>query len=102
LILCLFIILFIAFYRHIYDQFGRATGRSLDDSGDFERKFKRIAGRRNLYNIPILIGVLLVPLYSLNALVFSLAFVLFQSGITAIVYSARAIKHLHAMDKGNE
>lgn len=102
LILCIFIILFIAFYRHVYDQFGKATGRSLDDSGDFERKFKRIAGRRNLYNIPILIGVLLVPLHSLNALIFSLTFVLFQSGITAIVYSVRAIKHLQAMDKINQ
>jgi CDP-L-myo-inositol myo-inositolphosphotransferase len=98
LILCIFIILFIAFYRHIYDQFRRASGRSLDDSGDFERRFKRIAGRRNLYNIPILIGVLLVPSYSLIALTYSLIFISFHSGITAIVYSVRAVKHLHAMD----
>jgi CDP-L-myo-inositol myo-inositolphosphotransferase len=98
LILCIFIILFIAFYRHIYDQFGKASGRSLDDSGDFERIFKRIAGRRNLYNIPILIGVLLVPLFSINAITYSLIFILFHSGITAIVYSVRAIKHLQAMD----
>lgn len=46
LLLCLFIILFIAFYRHVYDQFRRAMGRSLDDSGGFERKFRRIAGRK--------------------------------------------------------
>jgi len=99
LILCIFIILFIAFYRHVYDQFRRASGRSLDDSGDFERKFKRIAGRRNLYNIPILIGVLLIPIYSLNALIYSLIFISFHSGITAIVYSVRAIKHLYVIDK---
>jgi len=99
LVLCIFIILFIAFYRHVYDQFRRAMGRSLDDSGDFERKFKRIAGRRNLYNIPILVGVLLVPLYSLNALIYSLIFILFHSGITAIVYSARAMKHMYVMDR---
>ncbi len=99
LILCIFIILFIAFYRHVYDQFRRASGRSLDDSGDFERKFKRIAGRRNLYNIPILIGVLLIPIYSLTALVYSLIFISLHSGITAIVYSVRAIKHLYVIDK---
>lgn len=92
LILCVFIILFIAFYRHIYDQFRRAMGKSLDDAGDFERIFRRVAGRRNLYNIPILVGILLgVPLYSL-------IFILFHSGITAIVYSARAMKHMYVMD----
>ncbi|MCD6093690.1 MAG: NTP transferase domain-containing protein [Candidatus Omnitrophica bacterium] len=92
LILCMFIILFIAFYRHIYDQFRRAMGKSLDDAGNFERKFRRIAGRRNLYNIPILVSILLgVPLYSLF-------FILFHSGITAIVYSARAMRHMYVMD----
>jgi CDP-L-myo-inositol myo-inositolphosphotransferase len=101
LILAILIILFIAFYRKIYDQFRNATGRSLDDMGDFERKFKRIAGRRNLYNIPILIGVLLVPVYSFYALTYSLIFILFQSGVTAIVYSIRSIKHMHAMDTQN-
>jgi CDP-L-myo-inositol myo-inositolphosphotransferase len=93
LILCIFIILFIAFYRHVYDQFRRAMGKSLDDAGNFERIFRRLAGRRNLYNIPIFVGILLeVPLYSL-------IFILFHSGITAIVYSLRAMKHLHAVDK---
>jgi len=101
LILAILIILFIAFYRNIYDQFRKATGRSLDDMGDFERKFKRIAGRRNLYNIPILIGVLLVPVFSFYALTYSLIFILFQSGVTAIVYSIRSIKHMHAMDTQN-
>jgi phosphatidylglycerophosphate synthase len=88
LILCIGIIILIAFYRHVYDQFRRAMGRSLDDSGDFERIFRRIAGRRNLYNIPILVGILLgTPLYSL-------IFILFHSGITAIVYSACAMKNM--------
>lgn len=98
LILSLFIILFIAFYRNIYDQFRKATGVSIDDYGIFERKFKRIAGRRNLYNIPILIGVLLIPMYSLKILNFSLFIILFQSAITAIVYSWRATKHLRMID----
>ena len=99
LVLCIFIILFISFYRHVYDQFRRAMGRSLDDSGCFERKFRRIAGRRNLYNIPILVGILLVPLYSLNALIYSLVFILFHSCLTAVVYSLRAIKYMYAMDR---
>jgi len=98
LVLCIFIILFIAFYRHVYDQLRRAMDRSLDDSGCFERKFRRIAGRRNLYNIPILVGILLVPLYSLTTLIYSLIFILLHSGITAVVYSLRAVKHMHAMD----
>ena len=93
LILCIFIILFIAFYRHVYDQFRKAMGRSLDDAGKFERLFKRVAGRRNLYNIPILVGILLgVPLYSL-------IFILIHSAITAIAYSVRAIKHMSIMDR---
>lgn len=93
LILCIFIILFVAFYRHVYDQFGKAMGRSLDDSGDFERIFRRVAGRRNLYNIPILVSILFaVPLYSLF-------FILLHSGLTAVVYSSGAMKHLRAEDK---
>jgi len=98
LVLCIFIILSIAFYRHVYDQFRAAMGRSLDDSGDFERKFRRIAGRRNLYNIPILVGILLVPFLSLSVLIYSLAFILFHSVITAVVYSLSAMRHMHAMD----
>ncbi len=95
LILCIFIILFIAFYRHIYDQFRRTMGKSLDDAGDFERAFRRVAGRRNLYNIEILLGILLgVPLYSLTL-------VLFHAAVTAAVYSASAIKHTYAMDRRN-
>ena len=92
LILCTFIILFVTFYRNVYDQFGKTMGKSLDDAGNFERVFRRVAGRRNLYNIPILVSILLgKPLYAL-------IFILFHSGITAIVYSARAMKHMSAMD----
>jgi hypothetical protein len=49
LILSLLIILFISFYKHVYDQFSKVMGRSLDDAGNFERIFRRVAGRRNLY-----------------------------------------------------
>lgn len=96
LFICIFIIVFVTFYRHVYDQFRGTMGRSLDDSGSFERKFRRVAGRRNLYNIPILVGILFVPLCSLQSLLYALIFVLIHSGITAVVYALRAIKHMRA------
>ena len=84
---------FIAFYRFCYDQFGRAMGVSLDVYGRFERAFRRLAGRRNIYNVYILVGALLgVPLYSLIG-------ILFHSALTAVVYACRAALHLHAVDK---
>ncbi len=93
LILTTFIILFIAFYRSIYDRFGRAAGRSLDDYGGFERIFRRVAGRRNLYNIPILICILLGVAH------YALAFIAGHAAITAIVYAWRAMKHLSQLDR---
>ncbi|RJS94215.1 CDP-alcohol phosphatidyltransferase family protein [Candidatus Bathyarchaeota archaeon] len=93
LILCIFSILFISFYRYCYDTFSRTMGTSLDIYGDFEKIFRRIAGRRNLYNIHILIGVLLgVPLYSLMSITA-------HSGLTAIIYAWRTAKHLREADK---
>ena len=93
LILSMFSILFISFYRYCYDTFSRTMGTSLDIYGNFERIFRRIAGRRNLYNIHILIGVLLgVPLYSLMSITI-------HSGLTAIIYAWRTAKHLHASDR---
>ena len=93
LILSLFSILFISFYRYCYDTFSRVMGMSLDIYGDFEKAFRRVAGRRNLYNIHILIGVLLgVPLYSLMS-------IMIHAGITAIIYAWRVAKHLHEADK---
>lgn len=95
LVLISFSITFIAFYRFCYDQFSRATGISLDVYGRFERAFRRVAGRRNIYNVYILLGVLLgIPLYSL-------ILILFHSAITAFVYANRASVHLHAIDKKN-
>jgi len=92
LILSMFSILFISFYRYCYDTFGRTMGTSLDIYGDFEKKFRRIAGRRNLYNIHILISILLgVPLYSLISITV-------HSGLTAIIYAWRTAKHLRAAD----
>ena len=92
LILCMFSLLFISFYRYCYDTFSRTMGVSLDIYGDFEKVFRRVAGRRNLYNIHILIGILLgVPLYSLMSITV-------HAGITALIYAWRTAKHLHASD----
>jgi hypothetical protein len=83
----------IAFYRFCYDQFSRTMGVSLDVYGRFERAFRRVAGRRNIYNVYILIGVLFgMPFYSLIG-------ILFHSALTAVVYASRAAIHLHAIDK---
>ncbi len=92
LILCMFSLLFISFYRYCYDTFSRTMGVSLDIYGEFERVFRRVAGRRNLYNIHILIGILFgVPLYSLMSITV-------HAGITALIYAWRTAKHLHASD----
>jgi len=93
LTLCLFTIVFIAFYRYCYDLFSRAMKTSLDNYGKFERLFRRVAGRRNLYNIHILVWVLLgMPLYSLMS-------IMLHSALTALVYAYRTAKHLHAADR---
>jgi len=91
--LCMFSLVFIAFYRFCYDQFSRTMKVSLDIYGPFERTFRRIAGRRNIYNIYIFFGVLFdVPLFSLYAITF-------HSALTAVVYACRASLHMHASDR---
>lgn len=93
LILALSIVVLTAFYRDIYNRFGQATGKSLDVYGKLENHFRRIAGRRNLYNVHILIFVMLgQPIYAL----FSIACHAF---ITAVIYTYRALRHLHKIDR---
>lgn len=91
--LCLFSLAFIAFYRFCYDQFSRTMKVSLDIYGRFERAFRRIAGRRNIYNLYIFFAVLFdLPLFALYAITF-------HSALTAVVYASRASVHLHASDQ---
>ncbi len=93
LLLAAVAIAIMAFYRSCYDYFSRATGVSLDVYGKFERSFRRIAGRRNVYNVYILAGALLGgPLYSLIG-------ILIHAIFTAVIYAWRAAIHLHALDK---
>jgi CDP-L-myo-inositol myo-inositolphosphotransferase len=90
--LCILSLMFIAFYRFCYDQFSRTMKISLDIYGRFERAFRRVAGRRNIYNVYIFFGVILdMPLHSLFG-------ILFHSALTAVVYAYRASVHMHAAD----
>ena len=85
-------IILIAFYRYCYDIFGKMMGVSLDVYGPFERVFRRVAGRRNLYNIHILVAILLgVPAIALKTITI-------HAALTAVVYAWRAAVHLHAAD----
>ena len=91
--LCVFSVVFIAFYRFCYDQFSRTMKVSLDIYGPFERAFRRVAGRRNIYNIYIFFGVLFdVPLFAFYAITV-------HSALTAVVYAFAASVHMHASDR---
>lgn len=82
----------ISFYRYCYDTFGKVAGESLDNYAPFERVFRRFAGRRNLYNIHILVFVLLsrpeLALYTIAG----------HAALTALVYSVRVGYHLNRID----
>ncbi|MFQ6064691.1 MAG: sugar phosphate nucleotidyltransferase [Candidatus Bathyarchaeia archaeon] len=92
-LLGMLIILLTVFYRQCYDRFRMSTGKSLDAYGKFDRIFRRIVGRRNLYNIHIFVAVILgVPLYCLVS-------ILLHAAMTTIVYACRACLHLHTHDK---
>jgi 1L-myo-inositol 1-phosphate cytidylyltransferase / CDP-L-myo-inositol myo-inositolphosphotransferase len=83
----------ISFYRMVYDTFGKAVGSSMDNYAPFERVFRRVAGRRNLYNIHILVGIIAgVPHLALVSITI-------HAAVTAFVYSVRAGIHLHKIDK---
>jgi len=91
--LCMFSLMFIAFYRFCYDQFSRTMNARLDAYGPFERNFRRVAGRRNIYNVYIFFGAIF------DVLLYSLFAILIHSALTAIVYAYRASLHMHASDK---
>ena len=92
-LLGMLVILLVAFYRQCYDRFRMTTGKSLDAYGRFDRIFRRIAGRRNLYNIHIFVAVILgVPLYCLVSIAS-------HAAMTAIAYAYRACLHLRVYNK---
>lgn len=88
-----FILLFDGFSNYCVSAFGKAIKRrELEDYGGIEQQFRKFDGRKNSYIIFILIGVLL------NAPFWSLVAISVWSAVSAIFYSSRTIKHLHAMD----
>ncbi|MCX8103113.1 MAG: CDP-alcohol phosphatidyltransferase family protein [Candidatus Bipolaricaulota bacterium] len=86
------IVTLVAFYRSVYERYGHAAGMSLDVAGKFEQLFRRVAGRRNLYNLHILGWILAnVPMGALWS-------ILAHALLTALVYSVQAIRHLRRLD----
>ncbi|MBI3660192.1 hypothetical protein HY230_06940 [Candidatus Acetothermia bacterium] len=93
LLLAASIVTLVAFYRSVYDRYGQAAAKSLDVAGKFEDRFRRVAGRRNLFSIHILIFVLWGrPRWALYT-------ILAHAGLTALVYSLRAWGHLRRLDR---
>ena len=92
--LCLIMILFDAFNRHCSMQFRAVMKVPLADYAPFDRAFRRFDGRRNIYTVYILIGVIIgQPIYSLFAM-------MAHAILTGVVYFIRAAKHMHAADMG--
>ncbi|MGB7060966.1 MAG: CDP-alcohol phosphatidyltransferase family protein, partial [Candidatus Zixiibacteriota bacterium] len=93
-LLATFMLLFDGFSNYCGGAFGKAIkSRPLQDYGRIEQLFRKFDGRKNSYIVFILIGVLL------NAPFWSLVAISVWSLVSAIFYSSRTIKHLHAMDK---
>jgi choline kinase/phosphatidylglycerophosphate synthase len=86
-------IVLIAFYRSVYDLFRKEAGRSLDDAGPFERTFRRVAGRRNLYSLEILAAVIA------GRPALGLWIVAVHAALTALVYGADALIRLARADR---
>ena len=88
LVLGLVVLLLDTFNRHIHMQFRQTTGASLSEYSEFDRAFRWIDGRRNTYLPYILIGA------ALGKPSLSLAAIVAHAGLTAMVYSIQAIRHL--------
>lgn len=92
--LCLAIIIFDTFNRHCSMQFRAIMRVPLADYSPFDRAFRRFDGRRNIYTIYILVGILIgQPIYSLWAM-------MIHAIITSLVYFLRSARHMHAADMG--
>ncbi|HID91001.1 TPA: hypothetical protein EYP44_03470, partial [Candidatus Bathyarchaeota archaeon] len=94
LALCVGILLADAFVRHCYMQFRQTMGIALTDYARFDRLFAKIDGRRNVYVLYLLFGVLV------GAPLLALYLILSHSVLTAIIYALRACKHAHEADRG--
>ncbi len=87
-------LLFDSFARHVSMQFRQVMGITLADYAPFDRHFRRFDGRRNIYSIYMLLGVVFGrPFYALVAMAL-------HAVITGIVYAMRAGLHLRRADRG--
>jgi len=92
--LCLVMLLFDTFSRHCSMQFRMTMKTPLADYSAFDRAFRRFDGRRNIYTIYILVGVLTgLPLYSLGVMAL-------HAILTGVVYFVRSVKHMRSADMG--
>lgn len=82
------------FARHVSMQFRQVMRVSLADYASFDRAFRRFDGRRNIYTVYMLLGVITrQPYYSLCAMAV-------HAFLTGMVYLVRAAKHLRGADLG--
>ena len=87
-------LLFDSFARHVSMQFRQVMGIALADYAPFDRRFRRFDGRRNIYSIYMLLGVVVGrPFYALVAMAL-------HAVITGLVYVIRAGLHLRRADRG--
>ncbi|HUT21623.1 MAG TPA: hypothetical protein VM366_20915, partial [Anaerolineae bacterium] len=83
-----------SFARHVSMQFRQVTGVSLGDYAPFDRAFRRFDGRRNLYTLHMLLGIVTGrPVYAVCTMTL-------HAFLTGLVYSIRAAKHLRDADRG--
>jgi len=83
-----------SFARHVSMQFRQVVGLSLADYAPFDRRFRRFDGRRNIYSIYMLLGVVIGhPFCGLVAMAL-------HAAITGLVYVVRAGLHLQRADRG--
>jgi len=87
-------LLFDSFARHVSMQFRQVMGIALADYAPFDRRFRRFDGRRNIYSVYMLLGVVVGhPFYALVAMAL-------HAVITGLVYVIRAGLHLRRADRG--
>jgi phosphatidylglycerophosphate synthase len=83
-----------SFARHVSMQYRQVMGISLADYAPFDRRFRHFDGRRNIYSIYMLLGVVVGrPFYALVAMAL-------HAAITGLVYVIRAGLHLRRADRG--
>jgi len=82
------------FARHVSMQFRQVMGVSLADYAPFDRAFRRFDGRRNIYTLYMLLGVITGQHF------YALCAMALHALVTGVVYLVRAAKHLRGADLG--